>query len=71
MPGQAKYFQVRAKLEPSLGSDLALGNKTKAILLKHIVNFMNNEVQRKKFQRPSPDGAKTKYLMQYVCFVLL
>lgn len=44
MPGQAKYFQVRAKLEPSLGSDLALGNKTKAVLLKHIVNLMNNEI---------------------------
>lgn len=34
MPGQAKYFQVRAKQEPSLGSDLSLGNKTKAVLLK-------------------------------------
>lgn len=34
MPGQAKYFQVRAKLEPSLGSDLSLGIKTKAVLLK-------------------------------------
>lgn len=34
MPGQAKYFQVRAKLEPSLGSDLSLGNKTKAVQLK-------------------------------------
>lgn len=58
MPGQAKHFQVRAKLEPSLGSDLALGNKTKAVLLKHIVNLMNNEIQRKKFRDQAQIGQR-------------
>lgn len=71
MLGQAKYFQVRAKLEPSLGSNLSLGNKTKAVLLKHIVNLMNNEIRRKTFQRPSPDRAKAKYLIQCIRFVIL
>lgn len=73
MPGQAKYFQVRAKLEPSLGSDLDMGNKTKVVLLKHIVNLMNNEIQRgkkKKKKKPSPDRAKTKYLMLCIHFVI-
>lgn len=73
MPGQAKYFQVRAKLKPSLGSDLAMGNKTKVVLLKHIVNLMNNEIQRgkkKKKKKPSPDRAKTKYLTLCIHFVI-
>lgn len=62
MPGQAKYFQVRAKAEPSLGSDLTLGNKTKAVLLKHIVNLMNNETQRKKKSETKPRQSKGKVL---------
>lgn len=62
MPGQAKYFQVRAKLEPSLGSDLDMGNKTKVVLLKHIVNLMNNEIQRgkKKKKETKPRQGKDK-----------
>lgn len=59
------------KSEPSLGSDLTLGNKTKDVLLKHIVNLMNNEIERKKIGRPSPDRAKAKHLLQYIYFVLV